>query len=89
MATERVSESTRRTRPNRSPGVGVLAALEGVGLILGHAVATPFIGRRRLRWGTAGTEATDALAGDDLVAEPEWSYTLGVSVDACCGEPIA
>lgn len=47
-----------------------------------HLVATPFIGRRRLRWGTVGTEARDPLPGDELVPEPKWSYTLGVTVDS-------
>ena len=45
-----------RTTP--APGVGVLAALEGAALIVWNLVATPFIGRRRLRWGTVGTEAS-------------------------------
>jgi len=79
----RTTESGRpghhRVRP---PGVGVLAALEGAGLIVGHLVATPFIRRRRLRWGTVGTEPTDSLPGDELVPEPRWSSTLGVGVDA-------
>ena len=69
-------------RTARSPGVGVLAALEGAALIGWHLIATPFIRRRRLRWGTAGTEATDSLPGDELVPEPKWGYTLGVAVDA-------
>ena len=69
-------------RTARSPGVGVLAALEGVALIMWNLVATPFIGRRRLRWGTVATEATDPLPGDEFVPEPKWSYTLGVAVDA-------
>lgn len=69
-------------RTARSTGVGVLAALEGAALIVWHLVATPFIGRRRLRWGTVGSEATDPLPGDELVPEPEWAYTLGVDVDA-------
>lgn len=69
-------------RKARSPGVGVLAALEGAALIVWHLVATPFIGRRRLRWGTVGTEASDSLPCDELVAEPKWSYTLGIHVDA-------
>jgi hypothetical protein len=64
----------------------VLAALEGVALILWHVVATPFIGRKRLRWGTVGTEATDLLPGDELVPAPKWSYTLGVGVDAPPGD---
>ena len=65
-----------------SPGGGVLAALEGAALIVWNLVATPFIGPRRLRWGTVGTEATDSLPGDELVPEPKWSYTLGIAVDA-------
>jgi hypothetical protein len=59
-----------------------MAALEGVGLMAWHAIATPFIGRRRLRWGTIGTEASDPLPGDDLVPSPKWSYTLGMGVAA-------
>jgi hypothetical protein len=66
---------------DRLPGVGVIAALEGVVLILWHLIATPFIGKRRRRWGTIGTEATRTLPGDDLIPDPMWSYTLGVSVD--------
>ena len=69
-------------RATRAPGVGVLAALEGAALIMWNLAATPFIGRRRLRWGTVGTEASDPLPGDALVPEPKWSYTLGVAVDA-------
>jgi hypothetical protein len=68
-------------RVAHSPGVGVLAALEGVALILWHLLVTPFIGRRRLRWGTRGTEATDPLPGDELVPQPKWSNTLGVTID--------
>jgi hypothetical protein len=64
------------------PGVGVLAALEGAGLIAWHLVATPFVGRKRLHWGTRNTEATDPLPGDELVPNPKWSYTLGVDVAA-------
>ncbi len=66
----------------RPPGVGVLAALEGAGLIAWHLVATPFVGRKRLHWGTRGTEATDPLPGDELVPNPKWSYTLGIDVAA-------
>ena len=69
-------------RAARPPGVGVMAALEGAALIVWNLVATPFIGRRRLRWGTVGTEPTDSLPGDEFVPEPKWSYTLGIAVDA-------
>jgi hypothetical protein len=77
--------SDRRRRGHRTaqpPGVGVLAALEGAGLIVWNLVATPFVGRQRLRWGTRGTEATDPLPGDEFVPEPKWSSTLGIAVDA-------
>jgi hypothetical protein len=67
-------------RPVRSPGVGILAAIEGAGLMVWHLAATPFIGKTRLHWGTVGPEATGPLPGDELVPEPKWSYTLGVAV---------
>ena len=70
----------RRTAP--AAGVGFLAAVEGAALIVGNLVATPFIGRRRLRWGTVGTEVTDSLPGDEFVPEPKWSYTLGIAIGA-------
>jgi hypothetical protein len=83
MAAGRDSDIRRLgQRTARSPGVGVLAALEGAALIVWNLVATPLIGRRRLRWGTMGTEASDSLPGDELVPEPKWSYTLGIAVDA-------
>ncbi len=83
MADERDSDSRQfGHRATPSPGVGVLAALEGAALIVWNLVATPFIGRKRLRWGTVGTEATDPLPGDEHVPEPKWSYTLGVDIDA-------
>lgn len=75
---------TRRDghRARSSPGVGVLAALEGAALMAWNVIATPVVGRRRLRWGTVGSEAVDALPGDEFVPEPRWSYTLGIAVDA-------
>ena len=66
----------------RPPGVGVLAALEGAGLIAWHLVATPFVGRKRLHWGTRELEATDPLPGDELVPDPKGSYTLGIDIAA-------
>ncbi len=72
----------RRMMTARSPGVGVLAALEGAAIFVWNLIATPFIGQQRRRWGTVGTETSDPLPGDDLVPDPKWSYTLGVTVDA-------
>ena len=71
-----------RSESERPPGTGLIAAAEGTALMMWHLVATPFIGRRRLRWGTIGSEATDPLPGDDLVPDPKWSYTLGIGIDA-------
>jgi hypothetical protein len=76
-------DSARAAHP---PGVGLLAGLEGAARILMHLLATPIIGRRRRRWGTEGTEATDPLPGDEFVPEPRWSYTLAIGVDAPPGD---
>ncbi len=83
MTAERHAEG-RRPGPGSAsaPGVGVLAALEGAALVVWNLAATPFVGRRRRRWGTVGTEATDPLPGDELVPTPRWSSTLGIGVDA-------
>ena len=72
----------RRTRRTGIPAAGVLPALEGAALMALNLLATPLLGRRRLRWGTRGTEARDALPGDDLVPTPRWSYTLAVDIAA-------
>ena len=85
MAEGATSSRRLERSTDRSPGVGVWAALEGAGLIAWHLAATPFIGQKRLRWGTLGTEATDWLPGDELVPKPKWSYTLGIAVDAAPG----
>lgn len=66
----------------RPPGVGILASMEGLAMLAWHLVATPFIRRRRMRWGTIGTEVADPLPGDDLVPSPKWTYTLGMGIDA-------
>jgi len=83
MVIGRDSGGVRPGRPlSGSPGVGVLATIEAVVLIIWHLILTPVIGRRRLRWGTVGTEAADPLPGDELVPDPKWSYTMGVGIDA-------
>ncbi|MBT8166633.1 MAG: hypothetical protein HKO63_08145 [Acidimicrobiia bacterium] len=77
-----MAANRRGTPTTPSPGVGVVAALEGIALIVWHVLATPVIGRKRLRWGTVATEATDSLPGDELVPKPKWSYTLGMGINA-------
>jgi hypothetical protein len=87
LTAERHAEGRRPGPASASaPGVGVLAALEGAALVVWNLVATPFVGRRRRRWGTVGTEATDPLPGDELVPTPRWSSTLGIGVDAPPGD---
>lgn len=79
-----VELSTSRTAadPPRPTGIGVLPTLEGLGSILAAALATPFLGRQRLRWGATAAEAALTLPGDELIPDPKWTYTYGVGVDA-------
>jgi hypothetical protein len=71
-----------RSRSSGFPGTGLLGALEGFALLVWNLIATPFVGQRRRRWGTVGSEADDPLTGDELIPDPKWSYTLGVTIDA-------
>lgn len=75
-------DSTARRERQRPPGVGVIAALEGVAMTIWNVTTTPVVLSSRLRWGTIGSEATDALPGDELIPEPKWTYTLGMEIDA-------
>jgi hypothetical protein len=49
---------------------------------IASALATPFMRRARSHWGIDATTAARRLPGDELVAEPSWSWTHGVEVDA-------
>jgi hypothetical protein len=44
--------------------------------------ATPFLRARRSRWGLSPALAARALPGDDLVADPRWSWTHGIEIEA-------
>jgi hypothetical protein len=44
--------------------------------------ATPFLRRARGHWGLSPDEATRALPGDALVAEPDWCWTHAVTIGA-------
>ena len=50
--------------------------------IVAHLVATPVVWRRRVRWGATPDEVAATFPGDELVAEPKWGYTLGITIDA-------
>ena len=78
----KISDTERGHRGVPSPGVGVLAAIEGAALIAWNLVVSPFVRRRRTRWGTIQAEATGPLPGDEFVSHPKWSTTLGIAIDA-------
>jgi hypothetical protein len=46
------------------------------------AMATPFLRRRRRRWGLDPALAARALPGDDLIPDPRWSWTRGIEIEA-------
>ena len=62
-------------------GKGVLENAGGAAHIL-FALATPFLRRRRLRWGVRDEELRQPFPGDDLVPEPRWQYLHGITVNA-------
>lgn len=59
----------------------VLAGMAGAG-IMTASLLTPFLRRRRARWGVPGAAAERALPGDDLVPRPRWTWTHGIEVAA-------
>lgn len=46
------------------------------------AMVTPFLRRRRARWGVDAPAAARPLPGDDLIPSPRWSWTHGIDIDA-------
>ena len=65
----------------RTTATEVLDAATGVAII-GGALLTPFLRRRRSRWGLSAAEAVARFPGDELVPRPRWSWTHAVEVDA-------
>ncbi|MGZ8491070.1 MAG: DUF6064 family protein [Gemmatirosa sp.] len=65
-------------RPLRTVLESMGAALEiALQIALG-----PLLHRWRTRWGASDAEVQRPLPGDDLVPEPEWSYTHAITIDA-------
>jgi hypothetical protein len=60
-------------------GQGVFENAGGAARIL-FALATPFLRRRRLRWGARDEELRQPFPGDELVPKPRWQYLHGVTV---------
>lgn len=46
------------------------------------AFVTPFLRWRRTRWGAEALELTAELPGDEIIPEPKWQYTHGISIAA-------
>ena len=47
-----------------------------------HLVLWPLFHRWRTRWGATEEEIARRLPGDELVAEPDWSYNHAISINA-------
>ena len=58
--------------------------LAGVGgaTVATLALLTPFLRERRSHWGLDSKMAAREYPGDDLIAEPRWSWTHGVEIEA-------
>lgn len=65
-------------------GRGIVENVGGAFQIL-WALLTPFLRRRRVRWGASQTEWAAAWPGDDLVAEPRWQALHAITVEAPAG----
>jgi len=59
-------------------------AVEGIGgvVLMIAAFLTPFLRRARSHWGVDQATATRTYPGDELVAEPLWSFNHGVDIQA-------
>jgi hypothetical protein len=55
---------------------------EALVLMAAAAASTPFVGSRRRRWGATAEEAAGPMPGDELIPEPKWSYTYGITIHA-------
>jgi hypothetical protein len=53
---------------------------------MAFGLATPFLSRPRRRWGLDASAAARALPGDELVANPRWSWTHGIEIGAPAGD---
>jgi hypothetical protein len=49
---------------------------------MAFGLVTPFLRRRRTRWGIDPQSATRPMPGDDLVASPRWGWTHGIEIEA-------
>ncbi len=68
--------------PVRESRLGVV--VEGLvgAVLIALAVLTPFLRRRRTRWGATDEEVKRRLPGDDVVTSPRWRWTHAVTIEA-------
>ena len=65
------------SRHQRSASRTVVAAAQVVGHLL-----TPWRRSERTRWGAAPDEPDPSLAGEDLITDPNWTFTHAIDIDA-------
>ncbi|HYP76777.1 MAG TPA: hypothetical protein VER12_12505 [Polyangiaceae bacterium] len=49
-------------------------------------VATPFLRKFRLHWGTPPKQRSRTFPGDDLIPEPRWFWCHAIELEAACPE---
>jgi hypothetical protein len=61
---------------------------EGIGGAIRIAVTllTPFLYKRRARWGATDVEISRSLPGDELVPHNQWGYTHAITIRASAAE---
>jgi len=63
--------------------------IEGMGgaILLGvHLVLGPILRPWRIKWGATDDEIRRTLPGDELVPQPQWSYTQAITIRASATE---
>lgn len=60
----------------------LIESISGVSQIAANALLYPLLHKWRIRWGSAEEERALHLPGDELVAEPQWTYNHAISIDA-------
>lgn len=83
MQAEMLRQLARRAEGNLSRDTW-RDLIDGVGgaLWIAFGMATPFLRPRRRHWGLDRSTAERVHPGDDVVAEPQWSWTHGVTIEA-------
>jgi hypothetical protein len=60
----------------------VIESISGASQITGNILLYPVLRGWRRRWGSSEEERALRLPGDELVAEPQWTYNHEISIDA-------